>query len=190
MHLEDRRGKRAPLRIRTGRSMQMATKKIRNKTERRESDRLLMQGLQQKDPGLTIEINNTQYKGPDVVNVLGKRISLGDATDTAHGAWIGAANAETSYVKQTQPVVNDMKGALRKKYGQDATSLAIYGLTPEATRTPTTAVKAEAVKKRAATKAAGGKKAEQKAAVAQAEAAVPSAAATPVQPAAPANKQQ
>jgi hypothetical protein len=168
----------------------MATKKIRNKTERRESDRLLAQGLQQKDPGLTFEIDNTQYKGTDVVTVLTKRISLGDATDTAHGAWIGAANAETSYVKQTQPVVNDMKSALRKKYGQDATALAIYGLTPVETKVPTTAVKAEAVKKRAATKAAGGKKAEQKAATAQAEAAVPAVHATPVEPAPAANKQQ
>jgi hypothetical protein len=168
----------------------MATKKIRNKTERRESDRLLAQGLQQKDPGLTIEINNTQYKGPDVVTVLTKRISLGDATDTAHGAWIGAANAETSYVKQTQPVVNDMKSALRKKYGQDATSLAIYGLTPVEAQVPSTAVKAEAVKKRAATKAAGGKKAEKKAATAQAEAAVPAVPAANSQQATTGSKQQ
>lgn len=168
----------------------MATKKIRNKTERRESDRLLAQGLQQKDPGLTIELDNTQYKGPDVVTILTKRISLGDATDTAHGAWIGAANAETGYVKQTQPVVSDMKSALRKKYGEDATSLALYGLTPAEPRVPSTAVKAEAVKKRAATKAAGGKKAEQKAAAAQAEGAVPAVPATPVQPVPAGNKQQ
>jgi hypothetical protein len=93
-------------------------------------------------------------------------------------------------VKQTQPVVNAVKRRLRDEYGQDATALAVYGLTPAEARVPTTAVKAEAVKKRAATKAAGGNKAEQKAATAQAEAAVPAVHATPAEPTPTGNKQQ
>jgi len=168
----------------------MAAKKRINKTERREADRLLAQGIHQKSLNLAIVVASTQYTGQQVVDMLTKRISLGDATDAAHGALLGAAKVETGYVKQSQPVINEVKHVLRKQYGQDATSLAAYGLTPEATRTPTTAVKAEAVKKRAATKAAGGKKAEQKAAAAQAEGAVPAATATPVQPAPAGNKQQ
>lgn len=168
----------------------MSNTKKKNKTERRESDRLLSKGLQQKDPGLTVEIDNTPYKTPDIIGILTKRISLGDATDAAHGAWIGAAKAETSYVKQTRTVVSDINSALRRKYGQDATSLALYGLAPADPKVPSAAVKAEAVKKAAATKAAGGKKAVQKAAAAQAAAAVPAAAATPVQPGAPAGNGQ
>jgi hypothetical protein len=168
----------------------MSNAKKKNKTERREADRVLAQGLQQKDPGLIVDLDNTQYKAPDVVNILTKRTSLGDATDSAHGAWIGAAKAETSYVRQTQPVVNEMKQKLRKKYGQDATTLAVYGLTPLEPRVPSTAVKAEAVKKRAATKAAGGKRAEQKAAVAHAEAAVPAVPAANSQQAPTGGKQQ
>jgi hypothetical protein len=168
----------------------MARKKTINKTERREGDRLLAQGLQQKSPSLAIVVANTQYTSQQVVDMLTKRISLGDATDAAHGAWLGAVSAETSFVKQTQPVINEVKHVLRKQYGQDATSLASYGLTPETTRAPSTAVKAEAVKKRAATKAAGGKKAEQKAAVAQAEAAAPAVAAAPTAPAPAGSKQQ
>ena len=168
----------------------MAAKKRINKTERREDDRLLAQGIQQKSPNLAITVAGTPYTAQQIVDMLTKRISLGDATDAAHGAWLGAAKAETGYVKQTQPVVNAVKRQLRTTYGQDATALAVYGLTPATTTVPSTAVKAEAVKKRAATKAAGGKKAEQKAAVAQAEAAVPAVAATPVQLVPPANKQQ
>src|SRR5262249_28118528 len=85
----------------------------------------------------------------------------------------GAAQVETSYVKQTQPVVNAVKRQLRTQYGQDSTTLGAYGLTPEAATTPTTAVKAQAVKKREATKASGGRKAAKKAAEAAAAAAVP-----------------
>jgi hypothetical protein len=168
----------------------MSNIKKKNKTERRESDRVLAQGIQKQPLTVVTVVNKTQYTDQQVVDVLTKRTSLGDATDAAHGAWIGAAKAETGYVKQTQPVVNAVKRRLRDEYGQDATALAVYGLTPAEARVPTTAVKAEAVKKRASTKAAGGKKAEQKAATAQAEAAVPAVHATPVEPAPAANKQQ
>ncbi len=161
----------------------MARKKTINKTERREGDRLLAQGIQKKPLVQAVLYGNTQYTGQQIVDMLTKRISLGDATDSAHGTWIGAATAEASCVKQTQPVVNELKHQLRKLYQQDATSLSVYGLTPETTTTPSTAVKAEAVKKRAATKAAGGKKAEQKAALTQTESPVSAVAATPAQPA-------
>lgn len=175
----------------------MSNSKKKNKTERRDSDRLLAQGIQKQPLTVVIVLDKTQYTGQQIVDVLTKRTSLGDATVAAHGAWIGAATAETSYVKETQPVVNAVKRQLRQEYGQDATALGVYGLTPAEPKVPSTAVKAEAQKKRAATKAAGGKKAVQKAAAAQAEAAVPAVSATPVQPvvAAPAgqgtgNKQQ
>ena len=168
----------------------MSNDKKNNKTERREADRLLAQGIQQKSLNLAIVVANTTYTGQQVVDMLTKRISLGDATDNAQGAWIGAAQAETGYVKQTQPVINAVKRQLRTQYGTDATTLAAYGLTPQATTTPSTAVKAEAVKKRAATKAAGGKKAEQKAATAQAEVAVPAVPAANSQQAPTGGKQQ
>ena len=168
----------------------MSNARKKNKTERRDSDRLLAQGIQKQPLTVVIVVNKTQYTGQQVVDVLTKRTSLGDATDTAHGAWIGAAKAETGYVKQTQPVVNAVIRQLHQEYGQDATALAVYGLTPTEPKVPSAAVKAEAQKKRAATKAAGGKKAVKKAALAQAEGAVPAVQATPVQPVPPANKQQ
>jgi hypothetical protein len=168
----------------------MAAKKRINKTERREGDRLLAQGIQQKSLNLAIVVANTPYTGQQVVDMLTKRISLGDATDSAHRAWIGAAEAETSYVKQTQPVINAVKRQLRTQYGKDSTALGAYGLTPQATTTPTTAVKAEAIKKRQATKAAGGKKAEKKAAQAAAAAAVPPVPAANQQQAPTGGKQQ
>ena len=168
----------------------MSNTKKKNKTERREADRLLAQGIQKQPLTVPVPVNKTQYTGQQIVDVLTKRTSLGDATDAAHGAWIGAANAETAYVRQTQPVINVVKRRLRDEYGEDATALAVYGLTPATTTTPSTAVKAEAVKKRAATKAAGGKKAEQKAATAQAEVAVPAVPAANSQQAPTGGKQQ
>ncbi len=168
----------------------MSNMKKKNKTERRDSDRLLALGIQKQPLTVVIVVNKTQYTGQQIVDVLTQRTSLGDATVAAHGAWIGAATAETSYVKQTQPVVNAVKRQLRQEYGQDATALAVYGLTPATTNTPSTAVKAEAQKKRAATQAAGGTKALKKAAAAQAEAAVPAVHATPAEPAPTGNKQQ
>lgn len=159
----------------------MARKRVINKTERREGDRLLAQGIQKKPLTQAVLYDSTQYTAQMLVDMLNKRIALGDATDTAHGAWIGAASSETSYVKQTQPVINEVKHQLRKQYKNDSTTLAVYGLTAEATTVPTTEAKAEAVKKREATKAAGGKKAQKKAAVAAAEAAVPAIPAPTVQ---------
>ncbi|HVO31742.1 MAG TPA: hypothetical protein VMV18_13440 [bacterium] len=168
----------------------MSTNPKRAKTNRRDEDRLLAQGIQQKQPNLAIVVAGTSYTGQQIVDTLTKRISLGDATDSAHGAWIGAASAERAYVKTTQAVINAVKRQLKTQYGQDATSLAAYGLTPNTPATPTVATKAQAVKKRAATKAAGGKKAEQKAAAAQAEVAVPAVPAANSQQAPTGSKQQ
>jgi hypothetical protein len=168
----------------------MSTNPKRAKTNRRDEDRLLAQGIQQKQPNLAIVVAGTSYTGQQIVDTLTKRISLGDATDSAHGAWIGAASSEHTLVKQTQPVINAVKRQLKTQYGQDATSLAAYGLTPNTPATPTVATKAEAVQKRNETRALRGTKGPKQAAAIKAPAAEPAVQAPAAQPAGTGSKQQ
>jgi hypothetical protein len=164
----------------------MSANPKRTKTNRREEDRLLAQGIQQKQPNLAIVVAGTSYTGQQIVDTLTKRISLGDATDTAHGAWIGAASAEHAYVKTTQPVINAVKRQLKTQYDKDATSLAAYGLSPSTPATPTVATKAEAVQKRKETRTLRGTKGKKLAAAIKAPTAEPAAPTPAAQPVVPA----
>jgi hypothetical protein len=108
------------------------------------SDQQLIAGIQKHLATSTLIIDGKNYLGSALVTLLQPRIDAGQASVAARAIWQNAVTADDAVLTETDDIVIQLKQTLQLMYGNDAATLADFGVLPrkKATRSPATNVAA------------------------------------------------
>jgi hypothetical protein len=107
-------------------------------------------------PTAVFELGKETYTRDQVVAVLQGFIAQGEATKTAHQAWLSAVQTERAAELEVRPLRNGLRGIIAAKLGNDATEMTRFGFLPKKRGKKTAATKAKAAAKAQATRKARG----------------------------------
>ena len=119
------------------------------------ADQKMVAGMQQFLSTLaTMTVGSQSLAPADIIKVLQDRIASSQAVPTATAARTAAIKADRDRHEQTAPLVKALRQLVLGMFSESPDTLAVFGLRPVKTGSPTVATKAAAIKKNLATRKA------------------------------------